>query len=640
VSDVNIAFTACQGLDPSGNAQTNDLWAYMNKLYISGKLADNKLTGVSQNLVGSSPNSCWIAEKKFWYWSQGLVRGYTYNTSNWVQIAGVDAFNFSSSFGKYHFDLMLNASSHQIIHRVCGSCLDSHKHVYYKRLTPVPPALHVLSNIQFSSTIVPGQVYGQDFLLFSTYDDALDPTNAKAWPCRQANSTFPYGCGPLNQTYDDSQARLFYSWGVWGAQDVAFYIESGFSGATKIPGVDIGGASLPGYALQYNNKIYVASSAYGYGWKDTEFLMNQQSSSDVSIIVKVESMYFTPDRGGNWSKAGIQIRDSLDPNARYFALAVTGGNGIELSYRNSWTNSFGTTPGKAFSPVWLKVNLRMGTFTAYTSLDGATWSLFAAPVTLPDWGSNTTGVIQSGLVVTANDWAYQYADAVFSNYQNIQFSYPSSAPSISPAPSAIRTKMAVDINLQNSKLPGSEYFSSRSGVWKIKSGGSDVGGKSDSFSFVPFNVTNTTNFAVQAYIPTILAPSQGSKAGVMIRDSLNANATNAFAFLTGNYGLGLSWRPNPNVTSQSTGMNWQYVANSWVRLIKINNTITGWKKTTQPDAEWISLGAVNITFTSPTLYVGMAVASNFWNAYATATFQKFTINTTNPTLPSTVTGKI
>ena len=361
---------------------------------------------------------------------------------------------------------------------------------------------------------------------------------------------------------------------------------------------------------------------------------NQASSTDVSMVVKVESLAAALDRGGSWAKAGLMVRESLDAGSRYFAVAVTGGNGIELSYRstaNYWTYSYGTTSGQAFSPVWLKVNLRMGTFTAYTSPDGVNWSLFYQPVVISSFGTNFTK-IQSGLVVTASEWNSQYAEAVFSGYTDNLFYYPSSAPSSSPAPSSIRTTQSgVDINLQNKALPGSVYNYPRTGIWKIKSGGSDIWNSADSFTFVPFTMTST-NFVLQAYIPWYQPASSYSKAGVMVRDSLNANATNVATLLTGGNGVVLHWRPSTGASSQEAGYPWPApgLMYSWVRLIKVNNTIAAYRKTILPDAEWIKIASVNVTFTQPTLYVGMALSSNNWGAYTSAKFQWYSINATIP----------
>lgn len=397
VSDIDIVYTACQGLDPYGNAQNNDLWAYVNKLFINNKLSANKLVGVSQNIVGNNPDACFVAEKKFWYLSQGLVRGYNYDVSNWIMVAGTENFKYQTTYGKNAIDLLLNSSAHKVIHRVCGSCMDTHKHIFYKRLTPAPANLSILYNLMYASTIVPGQVYGTDYLLFSAYSDAIDPTNSKAWTCKPVNSTFPYWCGPDNKTYDDSPARSF--WSLWGAQDVAYYIEAGFSGATNVTVINVGNATLPASAFRYNNKIYLTSTASNYGGQnDNLAFVNTATSTDVSMIVKVEAFYYAWDRNGNSAKAGLQIRESLDPASRYFAIAVTGGNGIELSYRGTtgnWASSYGTTSGKAFSPVWFKVNKRMDSFTAYTSQDGVTWTLFYQPVNIQNFGVNST-TIQSG----------------------------------------------------------------------------------------------------------------------------------------------------------------------------------------------------------------------------------------------------
>jgi hypothetical protein len=60
LSNVFIKFNACQGINENGVAQNNDLWSYMNRLYLQDKISADKLQALTQKLVGN--DNCPFAE--------------------------------------------------------------------------------------------------------------------------------------------------------------------------------------------------------------------------------------------------------------------------------------------------------------------------------------------------------------------------------------------------------------------------------------------------------------------------------------------------------------------------------------------------------------------------------------------------
>eukprot|EP00541_Cyclophora_tenuis_P003067 CAMPEP_0116564714 /NCGR_PEP_ID=MMETSP0397-20121206/13478_1 /TAXON_ID=216820 /ORGANISM="Cyclophora tenuis, Strain ECT3854" /LENGTH=486 /DNA_ID=CAMNT_0004091371 /DNA_START=1 /DNA_END=1461 /DNA_ORIENTATION=- len=86
-----------------------------------------------------------------------------------------------------------------IIYRKCSSCAESHQHIYYVRLTDLPSPtdqdfLDLFLNNWFDE---PNNLLGTDFLLYSTYADALAGTNPWTF-CNYDDPTvgFPRDCGP------------------------------------------------------------------------------------------------------------------------------------------------------------------------------------------------------------------------------------------------------------------------------------------------------------------------------------------------------------------------------------------------------------------------------------------------------------
>lgn len=88
-----------------------------------------------------------------------------------------------------------------LVRRKCPSCYNSHKDIYYQRLTALPPA-----DVDFLDYFVnhwksAHNSLHYDFELYSTYDNALAGTNEWAW-CNYDDSDigFPRDCGPYSFT--------------------------------------------------------------------------------------------------------------------------------------------------------------------------------------------------------------------------------------------------------------------------------------------------------------------------------------------------------------------------------------------------------------------------------------------------------
>jgi hypothetical protein len=100
---------------------------------------------------------------------------------------------------------------HCIILRICDSCPDeSHRSIYYKRKTALPSEQQVYLLDMFmnnwsseSNVMVDDENPDGDFMLFSSYDDALAETNAWEYCNYDADRTgFPRECGPYGRKWN------------------------------------------------------------------------------------------------------------------------------------------------------------------------------------------------------------------------------------------------------------------------------------------------------------------------------------------------------------------------------------------------------------------------------------------------------
>jgi len=130
-----------------------------------------------------------------------------------------------------------------------------------------------------------------------------------------------------------------------------------------------------------------------------------------SIIAKVESMQNT----NQWAKAGVMIRETLDPGSAHAMAFVTPGQGVVFEYRPvAGDNNIGAAAQQTgiTAPHWVKLERGLsGSFTVSHSADGSTWQPIPNATT-PNIQMNANVYI--GLAVTAHDAALT-CEAVFSN---------------------------------------------------------------------------------------------------------------------------------------------------------------------------------------------------------------------------------
>ncbi len=175
---------------------------------------------------------------------------------------------------------------------------------------------------------------------------------------------------------------------------------------------------------------------------------SKQLQGDGSIIAKIESV----ENVHEWAKAGVMIRASLDPGAKFAAVFATPGSGISTQTRPIANDSamaddhLATAEQKTLhAPVWVKMGRKGDQFSAFYSTDGATWTEMA-------WSPQTISMADNvylGLAVASHD-NKKTAEARFSHVtttgnvtpagpftasQDVRFQLPSSAEALSPGAS-------------------------------------------------------------------------------------------------------------------------------------------------------------------------------------------------------------
>jgi len=128
-----------------------------------------------------------------------------------------------------------------------------------------------------------------------------------------------------------------------------------------------------------------------------------------SMVAKVQSV----DNTNAWAKAGVMIRESLDPGSVHASMVVTPGNGVSFQRRpitDAVSTSENSATGAEAAPYWVKIERDLaGNFSAYHSTNGSTWQKQGASENI-QMSSN----VYIGLAVTSHDAALA-CQAVFTN---------------------------------------------------------------------------------------------------------------------------------------------------------------------------------------------------------------------------------
>jgi hypothetical protein len=126
-----------------------------------------------------------------------------------------------------------------------------------------------------------------------------------------------------------------------------------------------------------------------------------------SIVARVQSIQNT----NTWAKAGVMIRETLDPSSIHAMAVVTPGEGVSFQRRPETAGtSVGDTVTDVTAPQWVKIERTIsGMFTASYSANGTAWTPIGTPQSI-----QMNANVYIGLALTAHD-ATLTCQAVFSD---------------------------------------------------------------------------------------------------------------------------------------------------------------------------------------------------------------------------------
>jgi len=352
---------------------------------------------------------------------------------------------------------------------------------------------------------------------------------------------------------------------------------------------DIGNVGVAGSATESNGTFTVkGAGADIWGAEDAFRFVFQPLDGDGTITARLASL----SGSESWTKAGVMIRDSLTPGSSHATMLTSTGKGAAFQRRTltgGLTTS--TSGGAAAAPRWLRIVRRGNRITGSMSADGTTWTTIGQDTLTMGRGAYVGLVVSSHLTT-------QRATATF---DKVTVTAESSLP---------QDWAAADIG-----VTGAAGSSAAAGsTFTVRGAGADIWGTADAFQFAYRPMTGDGSIA--ARVSAIDGVHAWTKAGVMIRNSLGANAAHATMVVSSGKGLAFQRRTSAGGASTNT------VAGSggaprWVRLTRSGSTITA--SVSSDGSRWTTAGQDTIDMNA-TVWVGLAVSSHDPARLATAPF--------------------
>jgi regulation of enolase protein 1 (concanavalin A-like superfamily) len=357
--------------------------------------------------------------------------------------------------------------------------------------------------------------------------------------------------------------------------------------------VDIGSVGVAGTASE-NGGLFTIEGAGADVWGTADAFQYAYVtlSGDATVVARVASVEFV----AAWTKAGVMIRESLDPRSPHAFMLVSAGKGVSFQRRVAAGGlSASTSGGAGAAPRWVRLARAGQRITASVSTDGSAWIVVGQE-------TFTMGApILVGLAVSSHDPA-RLAEATFDNV----------SISGGPLPPGWSSSGVGAVGVAGAAREAA-------GTFTVSGAGADVWGAADAFHYAYRAMSGDGE--IVARVGSVEAVAAWTKAGVMIRESLDPGSPHAFMVVSAGKGLAFQRRTAGGGLTTSTGGG-PGTAPRWIRLTRAGQTITA---SISPDgAAWTVIGQDTFAMGTDVL-VGFAVSSHDTTRLATATFSSVTI---------------
>ena len=461
-----------------------------------------------------------------------------------------------------------------------------------------------------SSGLVTGVAIGSATITVTTQDGNKTATSAITVT---ATSQTPYG-GTARVVPGKIEAEDFDN----GGQNIAYYDNeaSNFGGAYRTTeGVDIQGCGEGGY-----NLAWTAAGEW------LEYTVNVPTSGNYNVEARVASLSvganititfsngnvstgnMTAGATGDWqtyttiTKTGVALQAGTQIMKVYFNNGDCNFNYVNIAAESTVpVSSVSVTPASASITVGSTQQLTATVAPSNATNKTVSWSSSNTSVATVSSSGLVTAVAAGSatITVTTQDGNKTATSAitVSSSCSLPTGWYTSDIGSVSPAGSACAS--------------GSSYT--------VKGAGTDIWGTADAFRFAYTQVNG--DYTITAKVNSLNNTDAWAKAGVMIRETLNANSKNAFMNITPGNGATFQTRTSAGGSTTHT-ISSGITAPYWVKITRGNNSLKGYISTN--GTTWTLIKTTTVTMTS-SVYIGLAVTSHAIGTLCTAEFSNVSV---------------
>jgi TolB protein len=177
-------------------------------------------------------------------------------------------------------------------------------------------------------------------------------------------------------------------------------------------------------------------------------------------------------------------------------------------------------------------------------------------------------------------------------------------------------------------IKGAAAFNATNGQYRITGSGANIWAKQDQFQYVWREMAG--NFTVAATLHFLGQGAEHRKAGIMVRQSLDTDATYADVVIHGNGMPGLQWRSKQGEDTNSFDLPFDGPGTFKVKLVRTGVRI--YMYLAKGDAELKEIAHTEVSFRNPVL-VGLAVCSHQADASDTVIFSDVSVEAQAPPGP-------
>jgi hypothetical protein len=374
---------------------------------------------------------------------------------------------------------------------------------------------------------------------------------------------------------------------------------------------DIGAVGLPGSAGVSGpdgSRVFTIQSAGDNIWGEADSFgyAYRPCAGDCEIIVRVTDLQDT----NPFAKAGVMVRETLDPDAAHAVLDVRPTGDVEFMTRQARGASTSFVAGTAIlRPTWLMLIREGPLVTAYARAAGdAPWT------TVGSTNVGLSSTILIGLAVTSGDSSRLNSATLDSVLSGMTGAHP------------LPSQGWYGRDIGDTGAAGSAEFDA--GTFTVRGSGADIWDQADAFHFLVHRYPYVfRSHQIVARVTGVENTDAYAKAGVMVRTSGGGpDAANVL----------LDVRPTGDIeltTRTSRGEATTFIAASthalpvWLRLTRTDSGVAG--SISSDGLQWTAVGTASA---APVDEFGLVVASHSRGILNTSTFDMVAI--TSDTSPA------